>query len=150
MPATITRSFIIILALTLLVGALVLAQESDGDTAVARDQSAVPRVGLAAKSELEAEKLSPLMRRIRSLMIQEETRIAEIEARLESVQDPVAALELHREIARVKSQTEISILEAQAAEARSNGNTELAEEIQEAVRVMKSRRDARQLQRVEP
>jgi len=87
--------------------------------------------GLAAERP-EAE-LSPRMQVLRSLLAAEEARLAELQSRLDAAPDAAAALAIQREIERVKQQTEVELLAAQAGFAREAGQEEKAAAIEAAI-----------------
>lgn len=102
---------------------------------------------LITLSEAQAERLSPLNRDIRDLLIQEMAEVVRLTTQLKTLQDPIAALDLQRQISALKAGTQIAILEAQGSFARQEGHIERADEIDAAVALMKSRQEARMAKR---
>ena len=102
---------------------------------------------LMALSEAQAERLSPLNREIRELLLREMAEVARLTAQVKTLQDPIAALDLQRQISALKTGTQITILEAQGKFARQEGHIERANEIDAAVTLMKSRQEARTAKR---
>lgn len=102
---------------------------------------------LTTLSEEQAEKLSPLNREIRQLLLVELAEVARLSSELKTLQDPIAALDLQRQISALKTLTQIEILEAQGRFARQEGRIEQADEIDAAVALMKSRQEARMAKR---
>lgn len=106
------------------------------------EQAPVPAsrsLGLAALPETAVAQLSAEDREIRDLLVQEKLDVNRIEARAANLKDPLAVLDLQREISVVKAKTEIAILAVQARHARLAGRTEQATEIDAVVAAMRLR-----------
>ena len=95
----------------------------------------------AQKSDA-APALTPLMAEIQAVLADEQTRVAELEARLSSSLDEGAALALRRQIEQIKVETELNILRLQAEHARRAGQDEQAAAIEAAIAEMLSPRPA--------
>jgi hypothetical protein len=115
----------------------------DTQAELTRGTSPITGESLMALSEAQAERLSPLNREIRELLLQEMADVARLALRAKALQDPIAVLDLQRDISTLKAATQISILEAQGRFARQEGRIEQAAEIDAAVALMNSRQAAR-------
>ncbi len=81
-------------------------------------------------------KLSPMMTEIRALLDGERNALKSLDERYRAAKDPVAAIALQREIARVKLDTEIAVLRVQAKHARVAGRAEVATSLETAIQQM--------------
>jgi hypothetical protein len=127
----------IIVCLALLIPAIITGNQTDGP-----DASAV-RPPLVSLSEAEAEKLPPLQRELRGVLLKEKADLQVLASRLAALDDRLAALEVQREISNRKFQTQIEFLEIQGRFAREEGRIELAEEAEHALSRLKTRQNKR-------
>jgi hypothetical protein len=100
----------------------------------------VPQTTPAAEATAAARVLSPLMVEIQAVLADEQTKVAELQARLEAATDDHAALALQKEIEQIKVETELNILRLQATYARNEGRIEQAAEIEAVIAEMLSPR----------
>ncbi len=87
---------------------------------------------------------SPLVERINAVTADADTRIAELQARLNTETNNATALEIIRAMEQVKVQVERDVLAAQAAYARQTGREDVALEIEAVLAEMTSPRAVRQ------
>ena len=115
------------------------AANQDTEAVPAESAEALPVIG--HMSEAQAAKLKPMLREIHYLLVRERLEVQALEAELESLRDPIAALELQRRISDLKESTEIEILQVQASYARREGRLQQAAEIDDVVKTLQARRD---------
>lgn len=105
---------------------------------------ATPDAPVEPSSEAAAEEptreLTPRTHALRAALDAEQAQLAELQARLETAPDADAALAVQRDIERVKQQTEIDLLTAQARFAREAGQEQQAVAIEAAITELTSPR----------
>ena len=104
-------------------------------------------VSLAAMTDTQAEKLTPLHREMREILLRDRAEVAVLTARLTAGKDRLAGLELQREISDRKFRTQIELLEVQGRYARKEGRIQQAEEAERAVTRWNARLETRQADR---
>lgn len=104
---------------------------------------------LTTLSEEQADRLSPLNRDMREILVRETAEIKVMTDQLASIVHPADGLDLQRQISERKVQTQIELLEAQGRHARLAGRDELAEEAETMAARMKADRQSREVQREE-
>jgi len=135
------RSIPILLSI-ILIGVAVIgtgAANQDTETVPVKTPEPLPVIG--HMSDAQAAKLKPMLREIHELLVQERIQVQALEAELESLRDPIAALELQRRISDLKEGTEIQILQVQATYARREGRPQRATEIDAVVEKLQARRE---------
>lgn len=129
----------------------ILAAPSRAETAKAPAESAVPAARGAAPAIAEnraeitafeldslpaqvpvasARRANPMAMEMRNALDVEQKALVELRARFMATRDPKAALEIQREIERVKTGTELALLRIQAAFAAKAGRLEDARRIE--------------------
>ncbi len=83
-------------------------------------------------------RLGPLMTEMRALLEDERASLLSLNQRLAAARGHAAALEVQREIARVKLSTEVALIRAQAKHARAAGHTAFADELETAAQTLES------------
>jgi hypothetical protein len=94
---------------------------------------------LGYMTDEQAADLKPMFREIHEVIVAERQQIGALEARLESVRDPIAALDIQREISNIKERAEIEVFQVQATYARREGRIDQALEIDAVVETMQAR-----------
>jgi hypothetical protein len=96
----------------------------------------VPKRGptLLTMTPEQAQRLSPLHQEMRKILIAEKNQLTELFKEFARETDSQGALAVQRRIHQVKTETEISLLTAQAKSARSQGRKEDAERMEEAIK----------------
>ena len=115
--------------------------QAAGEEPTAQTGEVIPTLGHL--SEAQALKLPPMFREIHEILVQEQAQTRDLMAQLEGIRDPLAALDIQKEISLVKELTEISILEVQANYARMEGRSEQVQEIEDVLVQLRSRLDRR-------
>jgi hypothetical protein len=80
--------------------------------------------------------VNPLYQRITALLDAERAQLVVLRGRLDQAGTSDAAIGVEREIEQVKRQTEVAIMRLQSEHARANGQSEVADRIDAALRVM--------------
>jgi hypothetical protein len=109
---------------TLLIIIAGLVAIGTGSALFAADQPAAPP---------EARELSPMMMEITASMEIARLEVAGLKLRYEAAVDNETAMEIMREVARVKKESRVEMMRIQLRYARLDGNDELVAELEEIV-----------------
>jgi hypothetical protein len=91
---------------------------------------------LFAADQIPAREPSPMMMEISASMEAARLEVADLKLRYEATADNETAMEIMREVARVKRESRVEMMRIQLRFARLDGNDELAGELQEIVAKM--------------
>ena len=133
-----SRSFPVLLFATLVLIVVVGAGAANRDpaqvaveTEAVEEQVSSPVIGYM--TDEQAAKLKPVFREIHEVIVAERLEVQALEARLKSERDPIAALEIQREISDSKKRAEIEIFRVQATHAHREGRVDQAREAEAVV-----------------
>jgi len=134
------RNIVVIICLALILAAGSISA-NDGPTPGTNpaDPSVSARSGGSSLLTLTAEqalKLSPLHQELRTILIAEKDQLDVLYEEFALETDSQRALAIQRRIHLVKTETEISLLKAQAETARTQGRTEDVERLERSIRLL--------------
>ena len=116
MMGELMKTLLIIIAGLIVLGA--------GSALFAADQPATPP---------EARELSPMMMEITASIEAARLEVADLKLRYEAAIDNETAMEIMREVARIKKEGRVEMMRIQLRYARLNGNDELVTELEEII-----------------
>ena len=137
-----------------LMGNACLTSALAGEPVSAPAKSARP-VGnsLSTMSDAQAETLSPLNREMRNILLLARADVEALTARMATINNRLAVLDVQREIGDRKARSQIDLLAVQGRYAHQEGRIEQADEADAAVirlkALLKARQDSRRVEREE-
>lgn len=124
------KTLLIFFAVLLVIGAAGAVFAADPAVKVeARPVTATP-------GKIPTRELSPMMTEIKAAIETARLEVAELKFQYEAAVDDRAAMEIMREVARVKRESRVGMMRIQLRYARLDGNDELAVELEEIVTKM--------------
>jgi hypothetical protein len=115
---------------------------SDPDEGSVMKAPSLAHGSLAAIPDDKVSLLSPLHREMRLILKTESETLAPLYAEYAQATDPLLALEIQKQIQKVKIETELALLRAQAKHARLEGRLDDAERLEASLEAMTTRNAA--------
>ncbi|MDX2473378.1 MAG: hypothetical protein QNL91_06675 [Candidatus Krumholzibacteria bacterium] len=138
-------SLVVLLAMPVVAAGGLDASASESVDPPQNSEGSVIRVFSLIDLPLEkVEHLAPLQKQLRQILLAQKDSLAPLYAEFAEETDSLLGLEIQKRIQKVKIETELSLLRAQADHARRNGQADLAEKIEAGLLRMTEREQARQ------